>query len=188
VEIRYEGVVIDRITGMSGSMEQGGVLQLRTAEPMPVGTRLELRIGSEVSFVRVVRVTEAAASEASIMHVRAAGLTEPFEVTLLPNPEYFAESRARAEIPWPPEPPAQAPPAATPAAEAEVSAEAQGSQEAPSDGQAILEPIGGESSVNGAGEHSGSEEISGLLDSEPGGEMPDSGNGAVNKRRRRRRR
>ena len=178
MEIRYEGVVISRITGMTGTVDQGGVLQLQTAEPMPVGTRLELCAGSDVSFVRVVRVTEGATSESSTMFVRAVGQSEPFEVTLLPNPDYLADSRARAEIPRAPEPPPPAPPPPTPAIEA-----------AGSDADAVPEAIGSEGSLNGAGDHSGTEEISGLIDTGASGEMPGvGGNGAVNKRRRRRRR
>jgi hypothetical protein len=107
LEIRYEGVVIDRIKSVSGTMEQGGVLQLVTHEPMPVGTRLELCAGSEISYVRVVRVTEAPAPAASTMHVRAVGLSEPFEVTLLPNPDYTGEHRSE---PLPPSDPPRPPP------------------------------------------------------------------------------
>jgi hypothetical protein len=183
VEIRYEGVVISKITGMAGTMDQGGVLQLQTTEPMPVGTRLELCAGPDVSFVRVVRVTEGATSDSSTMHVRAVGQSEPYEVTLLPNPDYLADARARAEIPRAPEPPPVAPPPPAPPAPPPI-VEAAGS-----DAEAVPEAIGNEGSLNGAGDHSGTEEISGLIDTGASGEMPGvGGNGAVNKRRRRRRR
>ncbi len=169
MEIRYEGVVIDRITGVSGNVDSGAVVQLLTAEPMPVGTRLELWNGSEVSYVRVVRVTEAIGGEPSAMHVRAMGLSEPFEVTLLPNPEYH-ESRARTgETPVEPPPPAPR----------------------PEDAQAVPEPVGADASLNGAGDPNRDEvsgEISGLHDTGASAEMPSAGNGANNKRRRRRRR
>jgi hypothetical protein len=174
VEIRYEGVVIDRITGISGSVDSGAVVQLATAEPMPVGTRLELWNGSEVSYVRVVRVTEAVGSEVSAMHVRAMGLSEPFEVTLLPNPEYY-ESRAKSgEVPRTPEPPPPPP--------------------RPEDAQAVPEPVASEGASeghNGNGAHPRDEisgEISGLIDTGASSEMPSAGNGTNNKRRRRRRR
>jgi hypothetical protein len=172
VEIRYEGVVIDRINAMSGTMEQGGVLQLTTAEPMPVGTRLELCAGTEISSVRVVRVTEASLPASSVMHVRAVGLSEPFEVTLLPNPDYTGEHRT------PPRPPP--PPEVTPTPEP-VTLE--------TDREAVPEPIGADGSLNGAnGDHGDhSEEISGLHDTNASSEYP-GGNGANNKRRRRRRR
>ncbi len=176
MEIRYEGVVIDRISAMAGSMEQGGVLQLTTAEPMPVGTRLELCVGPEVSFVRVVRVTEASVAATSVMHVRAVGQSEPFEVTLLPNPDYSGEYRAVREGPRP-EP-----------VEPPIVLEADG---------AVPEPVGNDPSLNGTGEHDtgdlngesngdngdlGPDEVSGLHDPNA------ASNGANNKRRRRRRR
>ena len=56
--------------------------------------------------MRVVRVTEASAPASSTMHVRAVGLSEPFEVTLLPNPDYSGEHRIdqRARPIEPPQP------------------------------------------------------------------------------------
>jgi hypothetical protein len=187
VEIRYEGVVIDRITGVTGNVDSGAVVQLPTAEPMPVGTRLELWNGSEVSYVRVVRVTEAVAGETAAMHVRAMGLSEPFEVTLLPNPEYY-ESRAKTgEVPRSPEPPLPAPVLQQP-----MQPPLQPPlRQRPEDAQAVPEPVAAETSTNGAGEHPREEisgEISGLIDTGASSEMPAAGNGANNKRRRRRRR
>jgi hypothetical protein len=178
VEIRYEGVVIDRISGMSGTMEQGGIVQLTTTAPMPVGTRLELCVGGEVSYVRVVRVTESPVPAASAMHVRAVGLSEPFEVTLLPNPDYTGEHRADAR-PRPTEPPR----APEPPVEPPILTEAV-------DGEAVPEPIGAESSLNGAGDHMNADEISGLHETGVSSEYPatGNGNGTNNKRRRRRRR
>jgi hypothetical protein len=161
---------------MSGSVEQGGILQLVTAEPMPVGTRLELCAGGEISYVRVVRVTEALVPAASAMHVRAVGQSEPFEVTLLPNPDYTGEHRAdtRPRAPEPPRPP-------EPAAEPPILTEG-------GDGEAVPEPIGAESSLNGAGDPLASDEISGLHETGVSSEYPSTGNGANTKRRRRRRR
>ena len=170
MEIRYEGVVIDRIKSVSGSMEQGGILQLVTAEPMPVGTRLEVYAGSEVSYVRVVRVTEASVPTSSTMHVRAVGLSEPFEVTLLPNPDYSGEHRVDPRPSQPPPIPVEQP--AEPIAQTAA------------DSEAVPEPVGTDNSLNGAGDH---DEISGLHDTNASSEYP-GGNGANNKRRRRRRR
>jgi hypothetical protein len=175
VEIRYEGVVIDRIHAVSGTMEQGGILLLSTTEPMPVGTRLELCSGAEVSQVRVVRVTEVAAPATSTMHVRAVGLSEPFEVTLLPNPEYSGEHRSEPKV-------QERPPARPPALPVEPTPEPLVQTEA--DGEAVPEAIGADPSMNGAGDH---DEISGLHDTNASSEYP-AGNGANNKRRRRRRR
>ncbi|HEY0706620.1 MAG TPA: hypothetical protein VGG33_07480 [Polyangia bacterium] len=57
---------------------------LPLADPMPVGTRLEVRSPDETALVRVVKVTESADPNVAGVAVRPAGVAEPVETF----PEY----------------------------------------------------------------------------------------------------
>lgn len=85
IEIRYEGTVIGTATSTSGSIDDG-TLYLATAQPMPVGTRLELATEGNITTVRVVRVAESApGTSAGVgMMVRALGASEPLEIPMPP--------------------------------------------------------------------------------------------------------
>jgi hypothetical protein len=85
VEIRYEGAVLAKGVAPTGSLEEGLFLPL--ADPMPVGTRLELRNERETHLVRVVKVTESAEAGHAGISVKPAGHPEP---ELLPEPEPVA--------------------------------------------------------------------------------------------------
>jgi hypothetical protein len=83
IEIRYEGTVIGTATSTTGSLDDG-TLYLSTADPMPVGTKLELATGREVTQVRVVRVSESADARAVGMIVRALSASEPVDIPMPP--------------------------------------------------------------------------------------------------------
>ena len=83
IEIRYEGTVIGTASSTSGSIDDGN-LYLGASEPMPVGTKLELASGGEVTQVRVVRVAESSDPGAVGMIVRALSATEPMEIPMPP--------------------------------------------------------------------------------------------------------
>jgi hypothetical protein len=83
IEIRYEGTVIGTATSSSGSLDDG-TLYLTTGEPMPVGTRLELNSGQDVTQVRVVRVAESTDPNSVGMVVRALSASEPLEIPMPP--------------------------------------------------------------------------------------------------------
>ncbi len=83
VEIRYEGAILAKGVAPTGSLEEGLFLPL--SDPMPVGTRLELRNEHETHLVRVVKVTESAEAGHAGISVKPAGHPEPVE--LLPDPE-----------------------------------------------------------------------------------------------------
>jgi hypothetical protein len=86
VEIRYEGAVLAKAVAPSGSLEEGGTLFLPLPDPMPVGTRLELRSGSDTAFVRVVKVTESADAALAGIAVRTVGTHDPVELPLESEP------------------------------------------------------------------------------------------------------
>jgi hypothetical protein len=86
VEIRYEGAVLAKAVAPSGSLEEGGTLFLPLPDPMPVGTRLELRSGSDTALVRVVKVTESADAALAGIAVRTVGTHDPVELPLEPEP------------------------------------------------------------------------------------------------------
>lgn len=86
VEIRYEGAILAKGVAPTGSLEEGLFLPL--ADPMPVGTRLELRNDRESHLVRVVKVTESAEAGHAGISVKPAGHPEPVEV--FPDPEPVA--------------------------------------------------------------------------------------------------
>jgi hypothetical protein len=79
VEIVYEGAILARGVSPSGNLEDGGTMFLLLADPMPVGTRLELRGTDETALVRVVRVTESPDPTIAGVAVRPAGVAEPVE-------------------------------------------------------------------------------------------------------------
>lgn len=83
IEIRYEGTVIGTATSTSGSLDDG-TLYLATDEPMPVGTKLELTSGHDVTQVRVVRVAESLDANSVGMIVRALSASEPLEIPMPP--------------------------------------------------------------------------------------------------------
>jgi hypothetical protein len=83
IEIRYEGTVIGTATSTSGSLDDG-TLYLATDEPMPVGTKLELTSGHDVTQVRVVRVAESTDAKLVGMVVRALSASEPLEIPMPP--------------------------------------------------------------------------------------------------------
>jgi hypothetical protein len=109
VEIRYEGAILAKGVAPTGSLEEGLFLPL--ADPMPVGTRLELRNERETHLVRVVKVTESAEAGHAGVSVKPAGHPEPVE--LLPEPEPVAPVIAAPAVPATPARPAT--PAAPPA-------------------------------------------------------------------------
>jgi hypothetical protein len=80
VEIRYEGTVLAKAVSPSGSLEEGGTLFLPLPDPMPVGTRLELKSDREITLVRVVKVIESADAAVAGISVRPFGHAEPVEV------------------------------------------------------------------------------------------------------------
>ena len=83
IEIRYEGTAIGTATSTSGSLDEG-TLYLATDEPMPVGTKLELTSGRDVTQVRVVRVAESTDAKLVGMVVRALSASEPLEIPMPP--------------------------------------------------------------------------------------------------------
>ncbi len=86
VEIRYEGAILAKAVAPTGTLDEGGTLFLPVTDPMPVGTRLELRAGGEVALVRVVKVTESPDARVAGMAVRPAGVAEPEPLPIEPEP------------------------------------------------------------------------------------------------------
>lgn len=112
VEIRYEGTVLAKAVAPSGSLEEGGTLFLPLPDPMPVGTRLELRSDRETTLVRVVKVTESADVALAGISVRPFGHAEPVEV-FDPDPPLTAPAPtpvASAAVAPPPAAPSGSPP------------------------------------------------------------------------------
>jgi hypothetical protein len=95
VEIRYEGAVLAKAVAPTGSLEEGGSLFLPLADPMPVGTRLELRTPSDTTLVRVVKVVESVDAAVAGMTVRPFGISEPIEV-FEPDPPLAAPAPVAA--------------------------------------------------------------------------------------------
>lgn len=62
VEIRYAGVAIGRAESAKAREGEAGVFFLPLTEPMPVGTRLELRAGADTHPAHVIKVVEGANS------------------------------------------------------------------------------------------------------------------------------
>ena len=216
IEIRYEGTVIGTATSTSGSLDDG-TLYLATDEPMPVGTKLELTSGRDVTQVRVVRVAESTDANAVGMVVRALSASEPLEIPMPPvavvpprpalPPGNAAPSRplssptpARApSYAAPPRPVTPIPPAAPPPAprappgppqssvKGEINRPSQSMPTVKDDREAVPEPVGGDDSLNGT---SGSVqvEVSGLIETDSTAELPAVGNGANRRKRSRRKR
>lgn len=102
IEIRYEGAVLARAASATGSLEDGGTLFVPLADPMPVGTRLELHAGADVALVRVVKVVESADPQVAGINVRPAGVADHFEhVETVPEPVAPAASAPVAAAPAP---------------------------------------------------------------------------------------
>jgi hypothetical protein len=212
IEIRYEGTVIGTATSTSGSLDDG-TLYLVTDEPMPVGTKLELTSGRDVTQVRVVRVAESADANAVGMVVRALSASEPLEIPMPPvavvpprpalPPGNAAPSRPvssptrapsyaappRPVTPIPPTAPPPSPPPGPPqsAVKGEINRPSQSMPTVKDDREAVPEPVGGDDSLNGT---SGSVqvEVSGLIDTDSTAELPAVGNGANRRKRSRRKR
>jgi hypothetical protein len=126
VEIRYEGAVLAKGVAPAGSLEEGGTLFLALPDPMPVGTRLELRSDHETTLVRVVKVTESPDAATAGITVRHISIIEPVEVfepdppvaapaptpvaaaSVAPAPVAPASAGAAAPIPTAPHRPAPA--------------------------------------------------------------------------------
>lgn len=213
IEIRYEGTVIGTATSASGSLENG-TLHLITAEPMPVGTKLELASSRETAQVRVVRVAETADAAGSGMIVRALSASEPLELSMPPVAVVPPRPAAPAPAPSarPLSAPARTPSFSTPAprpaavvAAPPAPAPPPGSSQRAVTGEinrpsqtmpvvrdeAVPEPVGGDDSLNGQSgsvevEVSGQVEASGLIETNSTAELPAVGNGANRRRRSRR--
>jgi len=68
IEVRYAGVVIGRAPSVAGADAHG--VSLGLADPMPVGTKLSVRIGEDVVEGRVEQVSESGDPAKSGMRIR----------------------------------------------------------------------------------------------------------------------
>ena len=68
IELGYAGVVIGRVT-VSGEIDEGGLF-LPVPDPLPVGTRLTLKIDGRAAEARVIAVSESAEAGKAGMKVR----------------------------------------------------------------------------------------------------------------------
>jgi hypothetical protein len=217
IEIRYEGTVIGTATSTSGSLDDG-TLYLATDEPMPVGTKLELTSGRDVTQVRVVRVAESTDANAVGMVVRALSASEPLEIPMPPvavvpprpalppgnagpsrpvssstpsrAPSYAAPPRPVTPVPpaAPPPAPAPAPPPGPP--QSAVKGEInRPSQSMPT----VKDHEAVPEPVGGDDSLNGTSgsvqvEVSGMIETDSTAELPAVGNGANRRKRSRRKR
>jgi hypothetical protein len=73
IELGYAGVVIGRVT-VSGDIDDGGLF-LPVPDPLPVGTRLNLKINGRAAEARVISVLESADPGKAGMKVRIGAAT-----------------------------------------------------------------------------------------------------------------
>lgn len=149
---------------------------LPLADPMPVGTRLELHNERETALVRVVKVIESADAAQAGVNVRPAGIAEHVEPIFEPEP---------APAPPPAVVVAPAPVASPPGqAHGEVVSNARAPHAGAADQGAVPTVIVGEVSEP---IEAGEAELAESQDTASTSEYPALSNGAGNKRRTRKR-
>jgi len=99
IELGYAGVVIGRVT-VSGEIDENGLF-LPLPDPLPVGTRLNLKIDGRAADARVIAVSESAEPGKAGMKVRigpagaaavpAAAVSAPVADSRAPSAEAPAE-------------------------------------------------------------------------------------------------
>lgn len=87
VEVRYAGVVVARAEEVRKGDATGMALFLRLAEPMPVGTTLELRAEGSDTTVIVERVFESSEARIAGMFVRLQDANAAWAVAVATSPD-----------------------------------------------------------------------------------------------------
>jgi hypothetical protein len=96
IELGYAGVVIGRVT-VSGDIDDGGLF-LPVPDPLPVGTRLNLKINGRAAEARVISVLESADPGKAGMKVRIGAATAN---SLAPSAPSAPSAAAAADNPGP---------------------------------------------------------------------------------------
>jgi hypothetical protein len=91
VELRYAGVVIGKAEAVRASDGAVGRLFLQTADPMPVGTTLEMASGADIAVALVLRVVETGGEGKTGMDVQ---LVDPAAVAATAAARGTAPARA----------------------------------------------------------------------------------------------
>lgn len=191
VEVRYAGVVVGRTDRVQAHENARGRLFVGLAEPLPVGTTVELVSGTEVLSARVTRVVESVDPAVAGMDVALPGAAAEAPAVVTPEP---ASARAPAEEPpaaAPAAEPAKAPPdAVPPAASLEDAILSARAPEA--DTRGVPEAVGGEGSGGGSGDASQAIEVSTAIEAstaiETGGSDRSGASGGGKRKRSKRKR
>src|SRR6266700_4014596 len=84
IELGYAGVVIGRVT-VAGEIDENGLF-LPVPDPLPVGTRVSLKIDGRTTEARVIGVTETAEPGKAGMRVRMGQTSASAEARPAPAP------------------------------------------------------------------------------------------------------
>ena len=155
IELGYAGVVIGRVT-VAGEIDENSLF-LPVPDPLPVGTRVSLKIDGRTTAARVIGVTETAEAGKAGMRVRVTDTGASVEAAPAPaQAPVTAPVLAEAAAPVAPASvtPSQASDTHAPVVEiVPETSEAQG--EAGGDGAPSSEDLGGNSGPNPAGSGGG---------------------------------